>query len=116
MCSEIQTLLAGLLIDVLFLPQKKLPNVQLRPLTMSSLKNTSFQNNMCAETPLGEFAISLVLVISCEPVNIETENRNFSDLEVQLVYRWQQNYHPCSNILAYVHIYIYRDIAILIDG
>ena len=52
---------------------------------MSSLKNTCFQNNMCAETTLGEFAISLVLVISCQPVNVETEISNFSDLEVQRV-------------------------------
>ena len=30
---------------------------------------------------LGEFAISLVLVISCEPLNAETESRNFSAFE-----------------------------------
>ena len=59
--------------------------------------NRCFQNNVCAETTPGEFAISLVLVISCEPVIVETESRNFSDLEAQ---------HACSNILAYVHIYI----------
>ena len=73
-----QNQLAGLLIDVLFLPQYKLPKVQLRLLTMSSLKNTCFQNKMCADTTLGEFAICLVLVILCEPVNVETESRNFS--------------------------------------
>ena len=56
-------------------------------LTMSSLKNMCFQNNMCAETTLGEFAISLVLVILCEPVNVETESRNFSVLEAQRVYK-----------------------------
>ena len=78
MRSEIQFQLAGLLIDVLFLPQYKLPNIQLHPLTMSSLKNMCFQNKMCAEATLREFAISLVLVISCEPVNVETENRNFN--------------------------------------
>ena len=33
---------------------------------------------------LGEFAISLILVISCEPVNVEIENRNFSALEACL--------------------------------
>ena len=87
MCSEIQNQRAGLLIDVLFLPQYKLPNVKLRPLTMSSLKNTCFQNKMCAETTLGEFAISLVLVILCEPVNVETESRTLSALEVQRDYR-----------------------------
>ena len=38
---------------------------------------------MCAETTLCEFAIWLVLVISCESVNVETESRNFSDLEAQ---------------------------------
>ena len=89
MHSEIQNQLAWLLIDVLFLPQYELSNVQLRPLAMSSLKNMCFQNNMCTETTLGELAISLILVISCEPVNVETESRNFSDLEVQRVYRWQ---------------------------
>ena len=88
MCSGIQNHLAGLLIDVLFLPQYKMPNAQLCPLTISSLNNTCFQNNMCTQTTLGEFAISLVLVISCEPVNVETESRNFSDLEAQHVYRW----------------------------
>ena len=87
-------------INVLLLPQYKLPDVQLRPLTMSSLKNTCFQNNMWAETTLGEFAISLVHVISCEPVNVETESMNVSTFEAQHVYRK----HPCSNILAYVHI------------
>ena len=59
---------------------------QLRPLTMSSVKKTCFQNNLCAETALGEFAISLVLVISCEAIKVETESRNFSALEVQLVF------------------------------
>ena len=76
-----------MLIDVLFFPQYKLPNVQLRPLTMSSLKNTRFQNNMCTENTLGEFATSLVLVILCEPFNVESESRNFLDLEAQSVYR-----------------------------
>ena len=80
-CSEILNQLAGLCIDVLFLPQYKLPNVQLHPLTMSFLKNMCFQNNLFAETTLGEFAISLVHVISCEPVNVETESRNFSTLK-----------------------------------
>ena len=41
-----------------------------------SLKNMCFQNNMCAEATLGEFAISLVLVISCEPVKVESEIGN----------------------------------------
>ena len=50
---------------------------QLRPLTMSFLKKHVFR-------PLGEFAISLILVISCEPVNAETESRNFSALEACL--------------------------------
>ena len=51
------------------------------------LKKACFQNNICAKTTLGEFAIRLVLLISCEPVNVETESGNFSDLEVKLVYR-----------------------------
>ena len=84
MRSDIQNQLAGLLIDVLFLPQYKLPNVQWHPLT---LKNMCFQNNMSAEATLREFAISLVLIISCEPVKVEIESRNFS--EEQRVYRWQ---------------------------
>ena len=54
---------------------------------------------MCVETTLGEFAISLVFVISCIPVDVETESRKFSTLKVQRVY-------PCSNILAYAYIYI----------
>ena len=62
--------------------------LQLPPLTMSSLKNTCFQN-MCAETTLEESAISLVLVILCVPISVEAECRNFSALEVQCVYRWQ---------------------------
>ena len=62
---------------------------------------------MCAETTLREFDISLVLVISYEPVNVETESRNFSALEASML-----NNHPCSNIHAYKH----RDIAVLIDG
>ena len=33
---------------------------------------------MC-EATLGEIAISLVLVISCEPVKVESESRNFSE-------------------------------------
>ena len=53
---------------------------------MSSLKNTCFQNNLRAETALGEFAISLVLVILCEAIKVETESRNFSALEVQRVF------------------------------
>ena len=60
----------------------------MRPLTMSSLKKTYFQNNMCAETTLWEFAICLILIISCEPVNVETESRNFTGLEAHRVYRW----------------------------
>ena len=70
--SETQNQFSGLLI-----------NVQMRPFTMSFLKNMCFQNNMCPESTLGEFAISLPLVNMCEPVNEETESRNFSDLEVQ---------------------------------
>ena len=87
---------AGLLIDVLFLSQHKLPN------SCVPLPNMCFHENIC-KTTLGEFTISLVLVISCEPGNVETESRNFSALEAQCFYRWQQNMHPCSNIIAYVH-------------
>ena len=60
--------------------------LQLPPLTMSSLRNTCFQNNMCTETTLEKFAISLVLVILCEPVSVETESGNFSALEAHRVY------------------------------
>ena len=79
---------AGLLISILFLLQYKLPNVQSHLLTMSSLKKKCFKN-MYTETPLGEFDITLVLVIFCEPVTFETESRNFSALEAQCVYIWQ---------------------------
>ena len=59
-----------------------------------SLKNTCFQNSMCAEATLEELAFSLVLVILCEPVKIESEStcRNFS--EEQHVYRWQYKQSP----------------------
>ena len=84
------------------------------PHTMSSMKNACFQNNIWAENALGEFAISLFLIISFEPVSVETESMNFSALEAQYVYRWKQNNHPCYYILANVR----RDIryAVLIDG
>ena len=61
------------------------------------------------------FAISLVLVISCEPVNVETESRNFSALEVQAVCAacLEMAIKQASLLLlAYVH----RDITVLIDG
>ena len=78
MCSEIKNQLAGLLFDVLFLPQYKLPNVQLRPLTISPWRTGVFRI-ICRQKPcLGEFTISLVLVVSCEPVKVESESRNFS--------------------------------------
>ena len=48
---------------------------------------------MCAETILGEFAQGVCYQIGhcilCEPVNVETESRDFSDLEAELVYKWQ---------------------------
>ena len=87
--SEIQNQLAGLRINILLLPQYKLPNVHSCPLTFSALTNTCFQNNMWTGITLGEFAISSVLVILCEPVNVETGNGNFSTFEAQRVYRWQ---------------------------
>ena len=43
------------------------------------LKNKCFQNKMCTGTTLGEFTIRLIHVILCEPVNVETESRNFLD-------------------------------------
>ena len=79
MHSEIQNQLSGLLTNVLFLPQYKLQNVRL--LTHVE-EHMFFQNNMCTEATLGEFAISLG-----EPVKVESESRNFS--EEQRVYRWQ---------------------------
>ena len=50
-----------------------------------------------AETNLGEFAIRLVLVISCEAANVETESSNFSDLEVQRVYRSTLFQYSCKH-------------------
>ena len=44
-----------------------------------SLMNTCLQNNMWAEATLGEFAISLVRVISFQPAKVESEYRNFSE-------------------------------------
>ena len=115
MRSEIQNQLAGLLINVLFLPQYKPPNVQLPPLTMSSLKNTCFQNNICPETTLREFTISLVHVITCEPVNVETESRNFTLKKCSVFTDANKTIIPVSIFLPKC-IYIYRDIAVLIDG
>ena len=57
---------------------------------------------MGAEATLGEFAISLVLVISCVPVKVESEveisrkSRAFTD--------GNKNIYPCSNIFASVYI------------
>ena len=89
MRSEIQNQLAGLRINDLLLPHYKLPNVQLRPLNKSTLTDTCFQNNMCAEITLRELAISLGLVISYEPVNVETESKNVLTFEAKRVCRWQ---------------------------
>ena len=77
MRSEIQIQLAGLLIDVLFLPQIETPQCSVALPYHVFLEEHMFQNNMCTETTLGEFANRLILVISCEPVNVETESRNF---------------------------------------
>ena len=54
---------------------------------------------------LRKFAISLVLEIVCESVNVETESRNFSALEACLQVYGNKTImiHPCSNILVYVH-------------
>ena len=51
------------------------------PLPCLPWKNMCFQNNMCTETTLREFSISLVLDISCESVNVVTESRSFSAFE-----------------------------------
>ena len=76
--SSIWTGYGYLIFDSMQTPQ------QLRPLAMSSLK----KHDMC--WPLSGsllLFIRLVLVFSCEPVNVETESRNFSALEAQRVYR-----------------------------
>ena len=44
-------------------------------------------------TGVGEFATGLVLVISREPVNVETESKNFL---AQRVYKMVHVRHPCS--------------------
>ena len=74
---------------------------------------------MCPEATIGEFAISLVLVISCEPVKVESESRNFSEEQHVYVACLQMAITtitgiPCSNILA--KVCIYRDITVFIDG
>ena len=56
-----------------------------------------------------EFALRLVLVISCEPVYVETESRNFSDLEAQLFTDGNKTITP-------VPIFLPTCIAVLIDG
>ena len=61
---------------------------------------------MCAKVTLGEFAVSLVLVISCEPVKVESESRNFSEEQHILPIAIKTIIGiPCSNILANVYIY-----------
>ena len=79
---EIQTAYRGFIFASIQTPQYSVASPR-----HVSLKNTCFQNIMCAEATLREFAISLVLVISCEPVKVDGESRNFS--EEQRVYRWQ---------------------------
>ena len=61
----------GLLINVLFLSQYKHPNSYVT--SHSFLDEPGFQKNT-----VWEFAIGLVLIISYEPVKVETESRNFS--------------------------------------
>ena len=64
---------------------------------------------MCAEVTLGEFAISLVLVISCEPVKVDSESRNISEEQRVLPMAIKTIIGiPCSNILANVYIYYIR--------
>ena len=48
------------------------------------LEEHMFSEELCI---VREFAIGLVLVISCEPVKVEKESRNFSALEAQHVYK-----------------------------
>ena len=45
------------------------------------------QKNLFTKTAVGEFAIGLERVISCELVKVETESRNFSASEAQLGYK-----------------------------
>ena len=68
----------GLLIDVFCLNTNS-PAVAC--INHFSLRNTGFQKNLYA---VGELTIGLVLVISCEPVKVETESKNFSALEVHV--------------------------------
>ena len=67
-----------------------------------SLKNKCFQNYMCAETTLREFAISLVLVISCVP----TESRR----SVECLHMTLKQSSLFHYILAYMHIYMSADL------
>ena len=76
MCFSYPNQPARLFINVLFLSQYKLRNRTLHSLAKSSLKNTCLQKSLCANTTVREFADTLVLAISCEPV--ENESRNFS--------------------------------------
>ena len=60
------------LFDILFTIQT--PHCSVVSPYHASLKNTCFQNKMYAEATLGEFAISLVFVISCEPAKVGSES------------------------------------------
>ena len=74
---------------------------------------------MCAEATVRGFAISLVLVISCELVKVESESLNFSETQPVYITCLQIALKtiigiPCFNILA--KVCIYRDITIFMDG
>ena len=84
MRSEIQIQLAGLLLNVLFLPQLETPQCSVASPYHVFLEEHVF-SIISAQRPLP----GSLLTILCEPVNVETESRNFSDLEAQRVYRWQ---------------------------
>ena len=83
MRSEIQIHLAGLLLNVLFLPQLETPQCSVAS-PYVFLEEHVF-SIICAQRPLQ----GSLLTILCEPANVETESRNFLDLEAQRVYRWQ---------------------------
>ena len=86
MRSEIQNQLAGMLIYVL------IASIETPQCSVASpyhvFLEEHFYRTICAQGPLSESLLSIWLfVISCEPVNVEIESRNFSDLLAQRVYR-----------------------------
>ena len=77
----------------------------MRTLSCLPLRNMCFQNSR-------EIAFNLVCVILCEPVNVETESRNFSAFKAFTDANKTIMILPVPIFFTYVH----KDITVLILG